>query len=58
MSRIPLGADGGAMLVDPVFAFDHYYAPQGYAPQGIGADLIATIYGFSREDVDASPPLS
>src|SRR5690606_38684536 len=48
MSRVALGADGGAMLVDPAFAFDHYYAPQG-----IGADLIATLDGFSREDVDA-----
>lgn len=48
MSRVALGADGGAMLVDPAFAFDHYYAPQG-----IGADMIATIHGFSREDVDA-----
>ena len=47
MSRVPLGADGGAMLVDPAFAFDHYYAPQG-----IGADLIATLHGYTREDVD------
>lgn len=48
MSRVALGADGGAMLVDPAFAFDHYYAPQG-----IGADMVATIHGFSRDDVDA-----
>lgn len=48
MSRVALGADGGAMMVDPTFAFDHYYAPQG-----IGADMIATIHGFSRDDVDA-----
>jgi acetyl-CoA C-acetyltransferase len=48
MSRVALGADGGAMLVDPSFAFDHYYAPQG-----IGADLIATLDGFTREDVDS-----
>lgn len=48
MSRVALGADGGAMMVDPSFAFDHYYAPQG-----IGADMIATIHGFSRDDVDA-----
>ncbi|MGG2561207.1 acetyl-CoA C-acetyltransferase [Pseudomonas aeruginosa] len=48
MSRVALGADGGAMLVDPAFAFDHYYAPQG-----IGADLIASLYGFSRRDVDS-----
>ena len=47
MSRVPLGADGGAMMVDPAFAFDHYYAPQG-----IGADLIATLHGYTREDVD------
>ncbi|WP_404477024.1 acetyl-CoA C-acetyltransferase [Novosphingobium sp. BL-52-GroH] len=48
MSRVPLGADGGAMMVDPTFAFDHYYAPQG-----IGADMVATLYGFDRGDVDA-----
>ncbi|AZI35510.1 putative acetyl-CoA acyltransferase [Caenibius tardaugens NBRC 16725] len=48
MSRVPLAADGGAMTVDPVFAFDHYYAPQG-----IGADMIATLNGFTRDDVDA-----
>ncbi|CAN5411493.1 acetyl-CoA C-acetyltransferase [soil metagenome] len=48
MSRVALGADGGAMMVDPTFAFDHYYAPQG-----IGADMLATIHGFSRDDVDA-----
>jgi acetyl-CoA C-acetyltransferase len=48
MSRVALAADGGAMMVDPTFAFDHHYAPQG-----IGADMLATIYGFSRDDVDA-----
>lgn len=48
MSRVALGADGGAMMVDPSFAFDHYYAPQG-----IGADLIATLHGFTRQDVDS-----
>ncbi len=47
MSRVPLGADGGAMMIDPAFALDHYYAPQG-----IGADLIATLHGFTRADVD------
>lgn len=47
MSRVPLAADGGAMLVDPSFAFDHYYAPQG-----VGADLLATLHGFERRDVD------
>lgn len=48
MSRVSLGADGGAMMVDPTFAFDHYYAPQG-----VGADMVATLYGFGRGDVDA-----
>lgn len=48
MSRVSLAADGGAMMVDPSFAFDHYYAPQG-----IGADLLATLNGFERQDVDA-----
>ena len=48
MSRVPMGADGGAMSVDPSFAYDHYFTPQG-----IGADMIATVYGFSRDDVDA-----
>lgn len=48
MSRVSLAADGGAMMVDPSFAFDHYYAPQG-----IGADLLATLHGFERQDVDA-----
>jgi acetyl-CoA C-acetyltransferase len=47
MSRVALAADGGAMMVDPSFGFDHYYAPQG-----IGADMVATIEGFTREDVD------
>jgi len=48
MSRVPMGADGGAMMADPVTSYDAYIVPQG-----IGADLIATIEGFSREDVDA-----
>jgi acetyl-CoA C-acetyltransferase len=48
MSRVPMGSDGGAMFTDPTTAYDLYIAPQG-----IGADLIATIEGFSREDVDA-----
>ncbi|WP_158887030.1 acetyl-CoA C-acetyltransferase [Amycolatopsis anabasis] len=47
MSRVPMGSDGGAMFADPATAYDLYIAPQG-----IGADLIATIEGFSREDVD------
>jgi acetyl-CoA C-acetyltransferase len=48
MSRVPMGADGGAWGSDPWVAYHTYFAPQG-----IGADLIATKYGFSREDVDA-----
>jgi len=48
MSRVPMGSDGGAMAVDPSFAFDQYVVPQG-----ISADLIATKYGFSRDDCDA-----
>ncbi|GAB11595.1 acetyl-CoA acyltransferase [Gordonia araii NBRC 100433] len=48
MSRVPMGSDGGALFMDPATAYDNYIAPQG-----IGADLIATIEGFSREDVDA-----
>jgi acetyl-CoA C-acetyltransferase len=48
MSRVPMGSDGGAMFTDPATNYDTYFVPQG-----IGADLIATIEGFSREDVDA-----
>jgi acetyl-CoA C-acetyltransferase len=48
MSRIPMGSDGGAWAMDPETAYDTYFVPQG-----IGADLIATTEGFSREDVDA-----
>ena len=47
MSRVPMGADGGAMMNDPATAYDTYFVAQG-----IGADLIAQIEGFSREDVD------
>ena len=47
MSRVPMGSDGGAWPMDPATAYDTYFIPQG-----IGADLIATIEGFSREDVD------
>ena len=47
MSRIPLGSDGGAQAQDPTTSYDTYFAPQG-----IGADLIATTQGFSRTDVD------
>jgi len=48
MSRVGLGASGGAWPVDPSLAIKAYYTPQG-----ISADLIATKYGFSRDDVDA-----
>ncbi len=48
MSRVPMGSDSGAMHADPAFAYKSYFVPQG-----IAADLIATKYGFSREDVDA-----
>ena len=48
MSRVPMGSDGGAMSSDAAFAID-----QGFVPQGIGADTIATIDGYSRKDVDA-----
>ncbi|HQR34590.1 MAG TPA: acetyl-CoA C-acetyltransferase [Blastocatellia bacterium] len=48
MSRVPMGADGGAMVMDPEIASKMYFIPQG-----VSADLMATKYGFSREDVDA-----
>ncbi len=48
MSRVPIGTDGGAWAQDPETNF-----ATGFMPQGIGADLIATLEGFSREDVDA-----
>ncbi len=48
MSRVPMGADGGAWAMDPETAYDTYFVPQG-----ISADLIATTEGFSRDDVDA-----
>ncbi|MGD9601024.1 MAG: acetyl-CoA C-acetyltransferase [Gammaproteobacteria bacterium] len=48
MSRVPMGSDGGAWATDPAVAYKTYFAPQG-----IGADLIATLHGFSRKDVDA-----
>ena len=47
MSRVPMGSDGGAWVIDPQTNYDTYFVPQG-----IGADLIATLEGFSREDVD------
>ena len=48
MSRVPIGSDGGAWAQDPQTNSDTLFVPQG-----IGADLIATLEGFSREDVDA-----
>lgn len=48
MSRVPMGSDGGAWASDPATALK-----AGFVPQGIGADLIATLEGWSREDVDA-----
>ena len=48
MSRVPMGSDGGAYAMDPAVAMPIYFVPQG-----IGADLIATREGFSRDDVDA-----
>lgn len=48
MSRVPMGSDGGAWPSDPASAFHNYFVPQG-----VSADLIATKYGFSRDDVDA-----
>jgi acetyl-CoA C-acetyltransferase len=47
MSRVPMGSDSGAMAADPAVAYKTYFAPQG-----IGADLIASKWGFSREDCD------
>jgi acetyl-CoA C-acetyltransferase len=47
MSRVPMGSDGGAWAQDPETAYQ-----TGFVPQGVGADLIATIEGFSRQDVD------
>lgn len=48
MSRIPMGSDGGAWAMDPMTNYQ-----TGFVPQGIGADLIATLEGFSRTDVDS-----
>ena len=48
MSRVGMGASGGAWPMDPAIAVPTYFLPQG-----ISADLIATKYGFSRDDVDA-----
>ena len=48
MSRWPMGSDGGAWVMDP-----RVNQKTGFVPQGIGADLIATLEGFGRDDVDA-----
>jgi acetyl-CoA C-acetyltransferase len=48
MSRVPMGSDGGAWAMDPETNYDTCFVPQG-----IGADLIATVEEFSRDDVDA-----
>lgn len=48
MSRVPMMSDGGAWAIDPQVAYHSYFVPQG-----ISADLIATLYGISREDCDA-----
>ncbi|MEV6715539.1 acetyl-CoA C-acetyltransferase [Lentzea sp. NPDC051208] len=48
MSRVPMGSDGGAWAIDPQTNFD-----LSFVPQGVSADLIATLEGFSRTDVDA-----
>ncbi len=48
MSRVPMGSDGGAWALDP-----ETNLKAGFMPQGIGADLIATIEGFTREEIDA-----
>ncbi len=47
MGRVPMGSDGAAIAVDPELAMKTYFVPQG-----ISADIIATEYGFSRDDVD------
>lgn len=48
MSRVPMGTDGGSWATDPVTNYETYFSPQG-----VGADLIASIEGFDRERVDA-----
>ncbi|MGV9557782.1 acetyl-CoA C-acetyltransferase [Streptomyces sp. NPDC003522] len=53
MSRVPMGSDGGAWALDPRTNHD-----TGFVPQGVGADLIATLEGFSRHDVDSYAALS
>lgn len=53
MSRVPMGSTGGAWALDPETSIS-----TGFVPQGISADLVATVEGFSREDVDAFALLS
>ncbi|MEV0275612.1 acetyl-CoA C-acetyltransferase [Streptomyces sp. NPDC050610] len=53
MSRVPMASDGGAWFADPMTGF-----ATDFVPQGIGADLIATVGGFSRRDVDSFAALS
>jgi acetyl-CoA C-acetyltransferase len=48
MSRVPMGSDGGAWAIDPAVAWQQYFVPQG-----VSADLIATLEGFTREQLDA-----
>ncbi|GHB09458.1 acetyl-CoA C-acetyltransferase [Streptomyces chryseus] len=53
MSRVPMASDGGAWFADPMTNYE-----TGFVPQGIGADLIATLEGYSRRDVDEYAALS
>ena len=53
MSRVPMASDGGAWAMDPMTSFE-----TGFVPQGVGADLIATLGGWSRHDVDSYAALS
>jgi acetyl-CoA C-acetyltransferase len=48
MSRVPMASDGGVMTTDPSIT-----GPHAYLPQGVAADVVATLYGFDREHVDA-----
>jgi len=48
MSRVPMGSDGGAWAIDPRVAWQQYFVPQG-----VSADLIATLEGFTRDELDA-----
>ena len=48
MSRVPMGSDGGAMVADPEVAIKNYFVPQG-----VSADMIASKYGYTRDDVDS-----